>query len=295
MKNNEIITIAPMTISATTFKDDRLNKATQRIVAIFNDAAKYADLKNREIAKVLADVSEKKAYEADGFKSVADYASDVFGIARQNAYTLANAGKIYNDKEAHPELQAMSPSKLAEIASLSASDITTALDTGKISHNTTQKDLREFAANVKSDPNSQTFKSIPPEKPVVLTRYIARPCVPNITEDQISLYSSPKSMEEWDHFFTHYVMDASKSDTVETHKLPKGKVDLNSDKATVNRVLYLTRTFSLVVEFFTYVPPKAKKEKKSVAKKPKYTKEQLMAMLAELESPDEDTSEDESK
>lgn len=278
MKATEIITLNPITAAAQTFKDERLTKATQRITAIYSDAAKYADTKNREIAKILGEVANKKAYEADGFKSVADYASTVFGIARQNAYALANAGKVYNDNNAHPELQAMSPSKLAELATVDIEAVNAALENGEITHDTTQKALREFANKAKVDKEG--------EKPVVLDIFTARPCIPHITEEMADTFSMVKTLDDWDDFFMDYVVysvpTTVPASPVEIVKLPKGKVDTTSNKATVNRRLYFNRDFSIVVEFYKYTAPKATKPAS-----PKFTKEQLLAMLAEIEDKEE--------
>lgn len=278
MKATEIITLNPITSASRTFKDERLTKATQSITAIYTDAAKYADTKNREIAKILGDVADKKAYEADGFKSVADYASTVFGIARQNAYALANAGKVYNDKGAHPELQAMSPSKLAELAAVDIESVNAALEAGEITHDTTQKALREFADKAKVN------KEV--EKPVVLETFTARPCLPMITDEMADTFSMGKTLDDWDDFFMDYVVNAVPSTTpisfVEIVKLPKGKIDPSATKATVNRRLYFNRTFSIVVEFYKYTAPNVNKPAA-----PKFTKEQLLAMLAEMEDSEE--------
>lgn len=275
MKATEIITLNPITAAARTFKDERLAKATQRITAIYNDAAKYADTKNREIAKILGDVADKEAYKADGFKSVADYAFTVFGIARQNAYALANAGKVYNDKNAHPELQAMSPSKIAELAAVDTKAVNAALEAGEITHDTTQKALREFADKAKSSKEG--------EKPIVLDTFTARPCLPLITEEMADTFSMGKTLDDWDDFFMDYVVNAVPSTApispVEIVKLPKGKVDPSANKSTVNRRLYFNRAFSVVVEFYKYTAPKPAKTPSS----PKFTKEQLLAMLAEME------------
>lgn len=270
MKTNEIITINTIDTTVPALKDERLAKATQRIMAIYSDAAKYADTKNREISKILADVAEKKSYEADGFTSVADYASTIFGIARQNAYSLANAGKIYNDKDAHPELQAMSPSKLAELATVEPAILTAALNDGTISHNTTQRDLREFANATKDHP----------DKPVVLDRYTIIPFFP-VSEDQQESMASPRTMDEWDEYFTEYLANITGlKSPIEVINLPKGRVTPEAEKATVPRHLYVNVYGSIVVSFYKYVPRKS--DKKTV--KPSFTKEELLAMLKDLDN-----------
>lgn len=271
MKTSEIITLNTLNTSEITFKDERLAKATQRITAIYNDAAKYADSKNREIAKILGDVFEKKAYEKDGFKSVADYASKVFGIAQNNAYALARAGKIYNDKNANPELQAMTPSKLAELNSVDLKDVTAAIEAGAINRDSTQKALREFADKVKSAKADDT--------PKVLDSFTARPCIPVINEEQMDTFNLPKTIDEWDDWFIGYVSNISPDSPVEIIKLPKAKVSPDVSKATISRQLYVNRGYSIVVEFSKYVAPKTKK-----TAKPKFTADELRAMLAELEA-----------
>ena len=273
MKTTEIITINPIETINRTFKDERLKKATERITAIYADAAKYAETKNREIAKILADVSEKNTYESDGFKSVVDYAATVFGIARQNAYALANAGKVYNDNNAHPELKKMSPSKIAELAAVEPKALTAALDAGTITHETTQKSLREFADKAKSENANNE------EKPVVLSMFTARPCVPFISNEQADTFASPKTIDEWDQWFIDHVASISPESPVEVVKLSNGKVDTSASKATIKRRLFFNRGYSIVVEFFKY----KKSETPKTPSKPKFTKEQLLDMVAEME------------
>lgn len=273
MKATEIITLNPIAAATQTFKDQRLTKATQRISSIYIDAAKYADTKNREIAKILAEVSDKKAYEADGFKSVADYASTVFGIARQNAYALANAGKVYNDTTAHPELKAMSPSKIAELSAVDTKAVNAALEAGEITHNTTQKALREFADKAKADEEG--------ENPVVMNKFTVRPCLTTVDDKLRDTFSLDKLEPDWDDWFVDYVSSISPNGEVETVKLPKSKLEPKSNKVPSLRKLYFNRDFSVVVEFFNYTAPKPAK-----TSAPKFTKEQLLAMLGEMEDSD---------
>lgn len=267
--SNAIISITELTPATTRkFKDPRLAEATKRIANIYIDAAKFVDTKNREIASILAEVMEAKSYEKDGFKSVSDYAKEVFGINRQNAYSLATAGKVYNDKNAPEALKAMTPSKLAEVAKVPTDTLKKAIDEGKITAETTQKDLREFAT-------SATAK---PDKVEVLNNYTARPCVPMVTERDADTYSIARTIPEWDDYFMDYMQSLAPSRTPEVIKLPKTTTPGNPDakKATVERRLFVSDNFSMVVEFYM-----AKPEPKPT--KPKFTKDQLLAMLAELE------------
>lgn len=276
---NEIITLSPVTIDSREFKDPRLQKATAKIAAIYQNAAKYADTKNREIASILASVADDKAYEADGFKSVADYANQTFGIARQNAYALAKAGKVYNDDNTPESLKSFSPSKLAEIASLPMDAISKDIEAGNISAATTQKDLREYAKKVKDE--TSALKSPDDIKPEVLDRYTARPCLVSIPESIAAEIDKPRIVDEWDKFFIDQIAGLTSSDTetVEVVKLTKCYAAPWSKKATVPRKLYFNSSFSIVVEFWTYV----QKAEKLHEELPKYTIEELKAMLKEAE------------
>lgn len=267
--SNAIITITELNpATSRKFKDPRLTEATKRITAIYTDAAKFVDTKNREIASILAEVMEAKSYEKDGFKSVGDYAKDVFGINRQNAYALASAGKVYNDKNAPATLKSMTPSKLAEVAKVPADTLKKAIDDGKITADTTQKELRDFATTVTAKP----------DKVEVLNNYTARPCVPMVSERDADTYATARTIPEWEDYFMDYMQSLSPSRAPEVIKLPKTTVSGSPDakKATVERRLFVSDNFSMVVEFYT-----AKHDTKPT--KPKYTKEQLLAMLAELE------------
>lgn len=267
--SNSIITITELNPAISRkFKDHRLADATNRIATIYMDAAKFVDTKNREIASILAEVMEEKSYEKDGFKSVGDYAKDVFGINRQNAYSLASAGKVYNDKKAPEALKAMSPSKLAEVAKVPADTLNKAITDGKITADTTQKELREFASSVTAKP----------DKVEVLNKYTARPCVPVVSERDADTYALARTLPEWEDYFLDVMTSLSPSRFPEVIKISKTTVPgSDSDaKPTVERRLFTSDNFSMVVEFYVEKPKKAEN-------KPKFTKEQLLAMLAELD------------
>lgn len=270
MKTTEMITVAAAnTEIARNFKDERLKKATERIISIYTQAAKFADEKNREIAKVLAEVAEKESYKADGFKSVADYANELFGINRQNAYALANAGKVYKNTDAHPVLKAMTPSKLAELTGVDNKKLKDALDKGQITADSTQKSLREFASQSK---NSDT------KKVQVVTTYTAVIVGLDTPESLASSLKSPRTFEEWDKFFIGLIQSRHDS-PAEVVKLPNGKFSPDGKKATINRRLYINQGVAMAVEFFIYTPPATPVKPKA----PKLTREQLMKMLAELD------------
>lgn len=270
MKTTEMINVtAANTEISRNFKDERLKKATEKIVLIYTQAAKYADEKNREIAKVLADVAEKEAYKADGFNSVADYAHELFGLNRQNAYSLANAGKVYKNAEAHPTLKAMTPSKLAELSGVDNKKLQEALDSGKITTESTQKELREFAVTAKEEL---------PKKAKIVTMYTAVIVGFEATDSMADALKTPRSLEEWDMYFVG-IAQMRHNSPVEMVKLPNGKMTPSANKATVTRRLYINQGAAIAVEFFTYTVPAPPVKPKA----PKFTKAELMEMLKLLE------------
>lgn len=279
--NTSIMAVSEFKTPARTFKDERLAKATQQISDIYSNAIKYVEDKNAEIAKVLAIVASQKSYEKDGFKSVADYAYNVFGIARQKSYALASAGKVYNDTTASPVLRSMPYSKLAAISSVDDKAVQEAIKTGRITSDSTQADLKQFARE-----QSEKKSAEEPQKVEILKTYTASPChvFTGDVEKYQDTFESPKTIEEWDEYFTDLVILKSPGHPVEVINLPKGKLSPDSNKATVTRHLYVNMAFSLVVEFYSYVPKTSKKEVPKLKALEEYSIEELTAMLAAKEA-----------
>lgn len=272
MKNLEMLTVSAIETKKPNFISADLNAYTDKILAIYANASKYAEQKNREIACILGDIADKKAYEEDGFKSVAEYANTIFGIKKDHAYALSRAGKVYNDPQASPILKAMSPSKINELDAVQPEKVAEAIDKGLINSETTQAELRAFAKD-----NKERNK----EKPVVLKLYNAFPCLPNTPEVLITTLSESRIIEDWDRIFLDYVDKVSEViHEAEVINLPKAKVKPDDKKATVLRKLYISRSYSIAVEFFEEKPVDV--SKKVTKFKGKFTKEELMAMLAEM-------------
>ena len=99
-------------------------------------------------------VLDTQCYKEDGFKSVADFAYQTFGINENYAYQLAKVGNRFYNAESETAEKVVSllggkVGNLAEIASMSDEDIVAAIDSGDISAETTQKDLRNIATAAK--------------------------------------------------------------------------------------------------------------------------------------------------
>lgn len=268
-------TLLAITYQPRTFTNPALNKATERIAKLYLDAKNYAEDKNRTLASILAEVKVKELYKDDGFSSVADYAEATFGIKRANAYTLASAGEVYNDKTASENIRSLTPSKLFEVINVPREELEKDMAAGVITSSTTQKDLRDYA-NQKKQSN---------EKPVVLDRFTAYPWTRDLSVEMADFFSNPRTMGEWEEGIKKFVKPDYKTDgEVEVVKLPKAVYPgaTENDKApTLPRLMFhcAGEWSYLVVSFEKYKAPKTSKAG------PKSTKgamsmEQLQDLLA---------------
>lgn len=240
---NEMLTIISMNTTLPTFKSATLQKATNKIINIYTDAAKYADRKNREIARILGELSVSKAYEEDGFKSVSEYANMIFGMKKANAYALASAGRIYNNPDIPEAMKELSPSKLAELSGLDTETAVKAIESGEISKDSTQKELREYVSA---------------KKPTVVTKkkekiYIAHPHVPADKVDDFT--SSPTTIEKWNEMYMGCMRDIHGECEV---------INISSGKKSI-RHLYLAATASLVVDYEEYTDTPASIDESELA------------------------------
>lgn len=277
MANNEIITTTSLTIAENlTFKDKRLKAATDKIVAIYTNAIQYADAKNREFAKILSTVKTEKSYEEDGFKSVADYASKVFGFSKSKAYGLAAAGDVYNDANASQALKQFSPFNLAAIASVDRAKVEDAVKEGRISAATSQADLKEYATANAPQKSGKTE---------VLDMYRANVLGLLWFEDRADelkdFFSGEMTLPEWDEDVPKalYMHVGGEWEVVKLPKavpiLPNGE---KGTKATINRRVYFSRNSSPVYVEFEKVS--AKPAKLSGAK----SKEDMLKLLQSMDA-----------
>lgn len=141
---NELTNATVKAPASFTFKNEKLNQISAKIAKIGDDMGK----KNMELAKLLGTVKRDKLFEEDGFKSVAEYADKTFGIQKALAYQLAKVGERFylSDSSTAKTVAAMlPPSNLAELVNMKDEDIQKAIDEKEITPATTQKTLRETA------------------------------------------------------------------------------------------------------------------------------------------------------
>lgn len=255
LNNENALQNATVNSPATfTFKSAKLNAYSEQIAAIGRDMAS----KNVELAVILGKIKTEKAYAEDGFKSVSDYAEQTFGIKKSQAYQLANVGeRFYNSDTATSKkvVNLLTPANMAEIANMSDEEIDKAIESGAISKDTTQKQLRETAKQSKGTPKVVVDKMhdiraviVDPSKGGFVNRSFERMTIPA---------------------FEHIILSGEYGFENAVSK----KFDGDSKSGTM--VVISTNGSFAKLDYTTPSPAKT-------TKKPKYTKAQLEAMLADL-------------
>ena len=260
-----LIQISDLSITEQSFQDPRLQKATARILSIYHDAAKYADRKNREIAKILATVKDEKSYEADGFSSVGDYAGKVFGISSVNAYKLATAGAVYNNPDAPEIMKQFSPSKLAELSRVPEEALKSAIDSQTITPDTTQKELREFARQ-----NAPAkIKIAAPVKIYALT-IMPQECVSTTAIQMTADFTG--TMGECENYVYNRFFSAALPEDMEVLKCSSEEIEVNTSDGLVTKKImrraYICNGCGVLAYLRETLPPSAYEDIESIEVEP---------------------------
>lgn len=155
MSNNELILSTASAPAKFSFKNAKLNELSGKIAAqtdamnkLYNDTKKRAEAINSALAPIFGELLVSKCYADDGFKSVADYAEQTFGIGKSMAYMLARVGKEFYNEGAELTAKArdtLTVSKLGELTGVDRVAIAKAIDEGELSKDSSLQDCREFA------------------------------------------------------------------------------------------------------------------------------------------------------
>lgn len=260
---NEITNATVKAPAAFTFKNKKLNEISIRIAKIGDDMGK----KNMELAKLLGTVKRDELFKDDGFKSVAEYADTTFGIQKSLAYQLAKVGeRFYLSDNATAKTVAgmLPPSNLAELVNMKDEEIQKAIDDKEITPSTTQKTLRSVAAGVKHT------------KPKVLEAYamdieiIRSSGIDRLHLDKSSL---PDAVDE-------IAKRVKLGEFIEKQFIREGKYEGAYHKGVK---VILCEDGELVRLTYGIANPVKKVE----GKKPKFTRAQLLKMLAEMPGDEE--------
>lgn len=262
MSNNELIISTASAPSKFSFKNAKLNDLSSKIAAqtnamnkLYNDTKQRAEAINSALAPIFGELLTSKCYTDDGFKSVADYAEQTFGIGKSMAYMLARVGKeFYNEGEetTAKARAALTVSKLGELTGVDRVAIAKAVDEGKLSKDSSLQECREFAAAHRK----------PGKEKVVQTFDIYN--MPHKQGDKPIITNVPK-----DDFLMDVVGYIGRLDTLDEFQTVS--VKLSGDKASANQhfILYGVSGgmmgFSQVFEYSPYVKPATKAKTKREA------------------------------
>lgn len=263
---DELINATVKAPTSFTFKNKKLNEISIRIARIGDDMSK----KNMELAKLLGTVKRDELFKDDGFKSVAEYADTTFGIQKSLAYQLAKVGERFylSENSTAKTVSAMlPPSNLAELVNMKDEDIQKAIDEKEITPSTTQKTLRSVAAGVKHT------------KPKVLEQYsvdieiVHTGVVDRMHFDKATI---PDVCDEVRNKFNTHLEDA-----IDKQFVREGKYDGEYHKGVR---IYLCKNGAMAKLTYGIVD----KTKSTEPKKPKFTRAQLLKMLAGMPEDEEE-------
>lgn len=148
--NTTTISIPEISTSVAVYSNQELQVRTNKIRNLYTQIGAGLRTGVREIAVILGEIKEQKLYVDDGFKSVAEYAEDAFGLKQSAAYGLATAGILYNSDKIPAPVKDLSPYTLAHLSTLSEDEIVQAYESGDITVNSTQADVRNFVKEFKA-------------------------------------------------------------------------------------------------------------------------------------------------
>lgn len=157
---NELILSTTNAPAKFTFKNAKLNEISAKIAeqsaamnSVYNAAKEGAEAVNKALAPLFGELLTTKCFKDDGFKSVADYAEQTFGMSKSMAYMLARVGEqFYNTDNDYTRKarETLSTSKLAELTGTDRVAIGKAIDDGELTPDTSLAACRDFATSHKT-------------------------------------------------------------------------------------------------------------------------------------------------
>ncbi len=153
---NELILSSANAPTKFNFKNAKLNEISAKIAveaanmnSVYNAAKEGAEAVNKALAPLFGELLSTKCFKDDGFKSVAEYAEQTFGMSKSMAYMLARVGEQFfntDNEYTRKARETLSTSKLNELTGTDRVAIAKAIDEGELSADTPLTSCREFAA-----------------------------------------------------------------------------------------------------------------------------------------------------
>ena len=260
---NKIVKKEKQAVATFSFKNAELNKASARIAVLKSSISENM----YEIATILGRVKREKLYVEDGFSSVHEYAEKALDLSRPTAYAMAGVGDRFllsDTKTAQTAAAMLPPSNLAELVGLTDEEIQDGINKKLITPASTQAQLRAYANAVKSRRKDGKVKVLP--QFIVDVKILHNNTVTDIHGDKWTLPEAILEIGKKIDF----------SNFTEKQFVNEGKKD-GVYHAGV-RIYFKESTGDIVKLSYE----RLEKPKEDKPKKPAYTKEQLLAMLAEL-------------
>lgn len=144
MENRQLITRLD---TVPTFKSKELTTATKALYEVAENVYTTAMEGNKRICVILARVEKNKAYKEDGFKSLVDYCGAI-GFDKSKVHKMENAGRLYDSENdtVRAFANSMGYGNLAVIASASEDAIAKAVESGELTSDSSQNEIRDWKA-----------------------------------------------------------------------------------------------------------------------------------------------------
>ena len=204
----------------------RFDKYRSETAGLLSKAHKAYESAGRDIGKILAEVESSGCYKVDGFTTVPQYAKAVLGMPISTASALLRYGAMLNDKDFPAEVKALPWSNYDAVKSAGKEEIIKGFQNGEINSNSTQRELKDFAAKVNANK---------PKKAKVLPRF-------NVTNLYSGKAYSGITEGEVDDTMRQVYGD------IEIVKLPAAE----GENAPVLRKLYIAPDSAIIMHFFKY-------------------------------------------
>lgn len=269
---NELILSTTNAPAKFSFKNAQLNKISVKIAeqtaamnSVYNAAKEGAESVNKALAPLFGELMASKCYKDDGFKSVADYAEQTFGMSKSMAYMLARVGEaFYNtgSEDAKLARETLSTSKLAELTSVDKKDVGAAIKSGELSAEAPLALCRDFATAHKK-----------PGKEKVLPTF-------NVfnMQDKSTVVENVDKETMFEQIASAFVANGY-AESAAAVFFATAKIDGDKPSAAQHFIAYTAGGFTRMYEYRPYVKP----ENKNKGKREKFD---LAAYIASL-SPDE--------
>lgn len=276
---SELIMSTNTVVTVPTLKNAALAEQTAKAARIINGTVSSIQRSTLELAAILRKIDDDALYTDDGYKSTSDFADKVLHLRASSVSDLIKTSRRFGDSNGKPTckgLEGQSAYNLAYLAKYSDDEISAAVSAGELSPSSTQSQIKEWARN--HVPTSTDTESPAPAKVIPNYRIAIRfgntvsNEYPEIPESNINdLVSSNFS-----------------NNAFESKDLPSIKCE---DGTTIKRRVYILDDGGdmgapLLVYYKLVKVAKAKAPKAKTLKASDLTREQLVAMLAEMDAKD---------